>query len=232
MVVPKFIAYLRVSTQKQGRSGLGMEAQQAAVDRHIKLVGGILVATYIEVESGRRCDRPELARALAHARRSKATLLVAKLDRLSRNLAFLAALLDAGVEVTCCDCPHVNRLTLQIMAVLAEDEARRISERTSAALQALKARGVRLGSARPGHWDGREQKRLQGLQKARQRATVAVRAQREDAYSDLLPIVTELRGQGLSLRDIATRLNDQGHTTRRGRSWNPVQVGRVLGQAG
>jgi DNA invertase Pin-like site-specific DNA recombinase len=224
----KFVAYRRVSTQEQGKSGLGLEAQSDAVAKHVAAIGGLLIGSYVEVESGRQCNRPELAKALAHAKRSKATLLVAKLDRLSRNTAFLCSLLDAGVDVVACDNPTVNRLTLQILAVLAENEARSISERTKAALAALKARGEKLGSARPGHWDGKEDARLAGLGKARIASRIATQARKTAAYADLLPDVTSWRENGVTLQAIADKLNDAGHTTRRGRRWSPVQVQRLL----
>ena len=150
-----FVAYYRVSTERQGRSGLGLEGQRAAVAAYAKQVGATMLAEYTEVESGKRADRPELAKALPHAKRSKATLLVAKLDRLARNVAFLSAVMDSGVDFIACDNPHANRLTIHILAAVAEDEARRISDRTKAALGAAKARGTKLGSARPGHWHGR-----------------------------------------------------------------------------
>ncbi len=224
----KFVAYRRVSTQEQGRSGLGLEAQSAAVAKHVASVGGVLIASYVEVETGKRCDRPELAKALAHAKRSKAIFVVAKLDRLSRNAAFLCALLDSGVDVVACDNPSVNRLTLQILAVLAEDEARRISERTKAALAALKARGGKLGSARPGHWKGKEDARLKGLEKARSVSRRVVQDRKQAAYADLVPSVKEWRDGGLTLQAIADKLNGAGHTTRRGSSWRPAQVQRLL----
>ncbi len=225
------IAYYRVSTKQQGESGLGLEGQQAAVDAHARQAGETILARYTEVESGKRADRPELARALAHARRSKATLVVAKLDRLARNVAFLSALMDSKVPFVACDNPHANRLTLHILAAVAEAEALAISQRTKAALAAAKARGQLLGSARPGHWDGLEEKRLAALEKARAVATRVVSAKATEAYADLAPAVAELRGKGLSLAGIADELNTQGHTTRRGRPWNPVQVARVLQRA-
>jgi DNA invertase Pin-like site-specific DNA recombinase len=140
-----FIAYYRVSTDRQGRSGLGLEAQRAAVGRYLAGIGGILMAEHTEVETGRRNDRPELAKALAACRKHKARLVIAKLDRLSRNVAFIATMMDAGVEFVACDNPHATRLTLHILAAVAEHEREMISARTKAALQAAKARGVRLG---------------------------------------------------------------------------------------
>jgi DNA invertase Pin-like site-specific DNA recombinase len=222
------VAYFRVSTKKQGESGLGLEGQAAAVETFGRQAGKPIIARYVEVESGKRSDRPELARALAHARRGKATLCVAKLDRLARNVEFLARVMNSEVDFVACDNPAANRLTLHILAAVAEAEAKAISERTKAALQAAKARGVKLGSARPGHWNGREEARLAGLAKARGVA-VKVRTKRAtEAYADLLPAVTELRGEGLSFQAIADELNGQGHTTRRGKPWNAVQVLRVL----
>jgi hypothetical protein len=141
-----FVAYLRVSTARQGVSGLGLEAQRATVDAFARQHGGTVVGSFIEVENGKRSDRPELAKALEAARKAKATLVFAKLDRLSRNVAFIANLMDAGVDFVACDQPFASRLTLHILAAVAEDEARRISERTKAALAAAKARGVKLGS--------------------------------------------------------------------------------------
>jgi len=222
------ISYIRVSTRKQGESGLGLEAQRAAVDMYVRQTGAKALANYKEVESGRDMDRPELVKALAHCRRSKSTLVVAKMDRLSRNAAFLLALRDSKVEFVACDIPNANRLTVGIMALIAEDEVERISTRTKAALAAAKARGTLLGSARPGHWDGREAARLAGLRKARERSAELARRAAVEAYSDLRPMIIKLRQEGQSLREIAHRLTDDGHATRTGKPWNPVQVARVL----
>lgn len=224
----ELVAYYRVSTKQQGESGLGLEAQEATVQTYARQTGATIKASYIEVESGKRADRPALAKALAHAKRSKATLCVAKLDRLSRNVEFLARVMNSGCEFAAADMPSANRFMLHVMAAVAEHEAKAISDRTKDALRAAKANGVKLGSARPGHWKGREQARLNGLTKAR---TVAVKVRQENAaqaYTDLLPMIAGLKGEGLSLRQIAERLNAEGHTTRRGRPWNPVQVARVL----
>jgi DNA invertase Pin-like site-specific DNA recombinase len=222
------IAYFRVSTKRQGESGLGLEGQAAAVEAFAKQTGKPIVARYVEVESGRKSDRPELARALAHARRNKGTLAVAKLDRLARDVEFLARVMNADADFVACDNPAANRLTLHILAAVAEAEAKAISERTIAALAAAKRRGAKLGSARPGHWEGREQARLDGLAKARVVAA-SVRSERaEEAYADLCPAMAEMRANGKSLAAIAEQLNLEGHTTRRGRPWNPMQVARVL----
>jgi DNA invertase Pin-like site-specific DNA recombinase len=141
-----YVAYLRVSTARQGDSGLGLEAQQTAVQRFAKEQDGTILGTFVEVESGKRSDRPELGKALTCARKWKATLVIAKLDRLVRNVAFIATMMEAGVDFVACDQPFASRLTLHILAAVAEDEARRISERTKAALAAAKARGKKLGS--------------------------------------------------------------------------------------
>jgi DNA invertase Pin-like site-specific DNA recombinase len=225
------IGYLRVSTAKQGESGLGLEGQRAAVEAYARQSSTRVAGWYVEVESGKRADRPELARAVGHAKRSRATLCVAKLDRLARNVRFLATVMDSGANFVACDNPHANRVTLHILAAVAEAEAKAISDRTKAALAAAKARGTLLGSSRPGHWDGREAARLAG---ARAGAVAATKARREaagEAYADLVPIVAKLKDSGFSLRSIAERLNAEGHTTRRGKPWNPVQVSRVLERA-
>jgi DNA invertase Pin-like site-specific DNA recombinase len=140
----QFAAYYRVSTDRQGKSGLGIEAQQAAVRGY--LGASMPIAKFTEIETGKRNDRPELERALALCRKRKAKLVIAKLDRLSRNLAFIAALMDSSVEFVAVDNPHATRLTLHILAAVAEHEREMIAQRTKAALQAAKARKIRLGS--------------------------------------------------------------------------------------
>jgi DNA invertase Pin-like site-specific DNA recombinase len=186
-----------------------------------------VVQWYTEVESGKLADRPQLAKALAHARRSKATLCVAKLDRLARNVEFLAKVMNSGADFVACDNPAANRLTLHILAAVAEAEAKAISDRTKAALAAYRARGGKLGAELP------QCRNLtpQAVAKGREKSAVARAKAAAEAYADLAPMLTELRGQGMPLQGIADELNRQGHTTRRGKPWNPVQVARVLERA-
>jgi DNA invertase Pin-like site-specific DNA recombinase len=148
MAQGKFVAYYRVSTAKQGRSGLGLEAQQEAVRAYLNGGSWQLVAEVVEVESGKRNDRSKLAEALRLCRLHGATLIIAKLDRLARNVAFISNLMESGVEFTAVDFPQANRLTVHILAAVAEHEAKAISTRTKDALAAAKARGVRLGGDR------------------------------------------------------------------------------------
>ena len=218
----KLVAYYRVSTKVQGESGLGLEGQVAAVKEFAGGQEDDLVAAYTEVESGKRADRPELARALAHARRSKATLVIAQLDRLSRNVHFLSGLMESKVPFMACDNPHAMPLTIHILAAVAEDKARRISERTKIALAAYKARGGKLGT---------DNLTAEGRALGSRRSGDRARADADAAYADLTTQVKGLRDAGLTLRAIAERLNSEGHTTRRGKPWNPVQVNRVLNRA-
>lgn len=218
------IGYLRVSTKGQGESGLGIEAQKAAIEAYARQAGLKVIAFYTEVESGKLADRPELKKALSHARRSKARLVVAKLDRLSRNVAFLSALLESKVDFVACDNPHANKLTIHLLAAVAEHEAEMISQRTKAALQAYKARGHKLGA----QLERCRNLTPEAVAKGRERSIVSRAKAATEAYADLAPLMAEWRAAGLSFAAIAGKLNDEGHTTRRGRPWNPVQVLRVL----
>jgi DNA invertase Pin-like site-specific DNA recombinase len=218
------IAYYRVSTRKQGEFGLGLEGQVAAVEAYARAQGAAVLRSYREVESGKRSDRPELAKALAHARRSGARLVIAKLDRLARNVHFLSGLMESGVDFIACDSPHANRLTIHILAAVAEDEAKRISERTTSALAAYKARGGLLGARNP-----RCRRLTPELGRKGWRASAAVRRdQAVAALADLGALLAAWRADGLSLRAIARRLNELGHTTRTGRPWGAVAVARAL----
>jgi DNA invertase Pin-like site-specific DNA recombinase len=220
----RFISYCRVSTDQQGRSGLGLEAQQSAVAQHVAGVGGRIVGEFVEVESGRRKDRPQLAAALDACRKHRAVLVIAKLDRLARNVAFVSGLMESGVEFVAADMPTVNRLTVHILAAVAEEEARMISARTKAALQAAKARGVKLGGLREGAADLRPHAVQGNAASAAARAKLA-----GDRAADLAPVIAELREAGaVSLAALAHGLNERGITTTRGGEWSAVQVQRVL----
>jgi DNA invertase Pin-like site-specific DNA recombinase len=220
----KIVSYLRVSTDRQGRSGLGLEGQRAAIGAHALRVGATIAKEFIEVESGRHDDRPKLAEALAFARRAKATLVVAKLDRLSRSVRFIATVLDSGVEFAACDVPEANRLLLHVLAAVAENEARAVSDRTRAALQAARARGVLLGTHNPAIRRLTQAARFRGASLGAK----AVRRMAMEAYEDLHPRIVALRGSGMSLREIARSLNHDGHSTRSDTAWTAVQVWRVL----
>jgi len=204
----RYVAYYRVSTAKQGASGLGLEAQQAAVLAHCKAEP---LAAFTEVESGKRVVRPQLAAALALAKRERATLVIAKLDRLARNVAFIANLMESGVDIVAVDMPTANTFTLHIMAAVAEQEAKAIGERTRAALAAARARGVRLGTP--------DTSRL--AREARTGADVFARS--------LTPMIEELRCAGIySVRGICRALNARGILTNRGAQWHPTSVQRLL----
>jgi DNA invertase Pin-like site-specific DNA recombinase len=221
------IAYIRVSTKRQGRSGLGLEAQQQALADYQRDGSVQQLAIYKEVETGKSANRPELAKAIAHAKRSGATLVVAKLDRLARDAAFLLTLQASGLPMVFLDLPGANEFTVGVMALVAQHEARLISERTKAALQAYKRRGGLLGGSLVQCRNLTERARAKG----RKAASKAISEAASQAYADLLPTMLEWREGGLSQRAIADRLNEKGQTTRRGKPWNQVQVMRVLERA-
>ncbi|WP_336801387.1 recombinase family protein [Kaistia sp. MMO-174] len=218
MAANRYVAYYRVSTARQGRSGLGLDAQREAVERRMSEGRSDVVAEYVEVESGRNSDRPQLAAALATCRIHRATLVIAKLDRLARNVAFVSNLLEAGVEFEACDFPQANRLTIHILAAVAEHEARMISDRTKAALSAARARGTKLGGfrGRPATNEDRAKGRLSQSDRADARAT------------DLRPILTSLRCRGIiSPSAVAVALNLEQVPAPRGGEWSAVQVQRL-----
>lgn len=220
----KILGYYRVSTNQQGVSGLGLEAQRSAVADFARREGAEIVAHYTEVESGRHDDRPELAKALAHCRFVGARLVIAKLDRLARRVSFVASLMDSGVDFVACDNPHANRLTVHILAAVAEDEAKRISQRTKDALAAYKARGGALGGRRPGCRPLSPEARRKGQEAGG--AAVAKRAAEANAH--VRPVVEQLAATGLNYSQIARELNARSITTRRGKSWTHVQVRGLL----
>jgi DNA invertase Pin-like site-specific DNA recombinase len=220
---PRFVAYYRVSTDKQGRSGLGLEAQREAVSRHVRQAAGRLVAEFEEIESGKRNDRPKIAAALSASRAARATLLIAKLDRLARNVAFISHLMESGVDFVACDNPYATRLTIHILAAVAEHEREMISARTKAALAAAKARVVRLGNPH-----------LRAGSALTAREARAARSARARAYAaDVLPYIDAARQAGASsLRQIAAALVARGiKTPAGGERWQAEQVRAVLRMA-
>lgn len=214
----KFVAYYRVSTKRQGDSGLGLDAQKLAVLNYLDGGRWDLLAEYTDVESGADDGRPELAKAIEHAKKAKATLVIAKLDRLSRKVSFVASLMDSGVRFVAVDNPSANELTINILAAVAQEERRLISQRTKAALAAAKKRGALLGNPRLGE--------------ARMLAQKA-RVDGSDRFAaNLLPVIRQAQAAGCtSLRDVAKVLNARGIRTRRGTEWTATAVSRILARA-
>jgi len=206
----RFVTYYRVSTDRQGRSGLGLEAQREAVGQYLAAHPGAVIAEFLEVESGGKDDRPKLRDALVACQRGKATLLIAKLDRLARSVAFIANLMDSSTDFVACDMPQATRLVLHVMAAFAEHERQVIGERTKAALAAAKARGVRLG------------------------ANGAVLAEHHKAGAagyahQIAPAIRAARAAGAqTTQQIANALNRAGLPSRQGGRWHPANVARTL----
>jgi DNA invertase Pin-like site-specific DNA recombinase len=211
MKIIKIVAYYRVSTKKQGKSGLGLEAQKEMVRQLVLAHGATVIAEYVEVETGKKSARPKLQEAIHHARLTNSTLVVAKLDRLARNCYFLNCLLHAELDFVCCDNPYADRFNIQVLAAVAEHEARQIAARTKAALAATKAKGKLLGSARPGHWDGHER----GFKKAQPLGSASNSQKARERYQQvLIPEIKRRREEGQTLDQIVIWLNDQGFRTR------------------
>ncbi|WP_144158009.1 recombinase family protein [Paraburkholderia sp. BCC1885] len=218
MTEQKFVTYYRVSTQRQGISGLGILAQREAVANYLKGVNNSeIVAEYEEHESGKGSNalakRPELAAALALCKKTGATLLCGKLDRLSRNVRFISELMESRVKFVACDLPEANELTLHMMAAFAQYEAKRISERTRDALRAAKARGVILGATGPTNLKSNIEQR---------------KHKADDFAMSLAPVINGLRAQGLSQRKIVEQLNRLNIATTRGGQWSLLQLQNVL----
>jgi DNA invertase Pin-like site-specific DNA recombinase len=212
----RWVAYYRVSTSRQGESGLGLDAQRKAVTDYLDGGKWVLAAAYTEVESGKRTDnRPQLAAALATCKRLRAKLVVAKLDRLSRNVAFISALLNSGVEFVAADMPHANKMTLQVLAVFAEHERDMISARTKQALAAARERGVKLGGP--------------NIAEAAKLGAASNRANADRFAANTLPIIREIQASGVtSLRGVARALNARGVRSARNTPWSPVAVSNII----
>ena len=209
---PQFVAYYRVSTERQGESGLGLEAQRDAVSRFVG--SSTLVAEFTEIESGKRhTNRPELLRAIDLSRRQRATLVIAKLDRLARNVHFISGLMETGVEFVAADMPQANRLTIHILAAFAEHEREAISQRTKGALQAARKRGTRLGNPR---W-------AESIARARTCKDPIPPA------PQLVEMMRRHRAEGMTLRAIAAQLNGLGLRTPRGSQWYAGTVRNAIG---
>jgi DNA invertase Pin-like site-specific DNA recombinase len=211
----RFVSYLRVSTDSQGERGLGMEAQRRIVADYLNGGSWSLIAEYVEVESGKNVNRAQLAAALAHAKRTGSTLLIAKLDRLARNVCFISSLMETKVPFVACDMPHAKPFELHIRASLAEEEARLISERTRQALAVAKARGVKLGGFR-----GFKVDPATGLQ-YRQKAADALAA-------STAAIVREMLANGRSLRQIGAAMDAMNISTARGGKWTAESVSSLI----
>lgn len=212
--MPDFVAYYRVSTEKQGQSGLGLEAQTATVRKYTAGRGDI-IASFQEIESGKRDARPQMMKALALCRQKKAVLIIAKLDRLSRNMAFIANLMESRAEFIACDMPEANKLTLHIMAAMAQHEREATSQRTKEALQAAKARGQKLGGIRANSADLHH-------------ASVE---QAREFRAEIIPTVQVMKARGLTLAEIADQLNERNIKTCKNRAWHASTVCRLLKDA-
>ncbi len=217
----RYVTYLRVSTVRQGDSGLGIEAQREAVARYVSRAGpgAVILAEYCEIESGKRADRPKLREAIEHAVNAGARLVIAKLDRLSRNVHFLSGLKDAGVDFVAADMPDANKLTVHILAAVAEHEREMIGERTRSALQAAKARGQKLGNPKGAA-------HLLGHGNAEAVQAIVTKA---DAKAERLrKTLDRIRASGTtSARAIAAVLNEQGILSPRGKQWSATTVQRL-----
>ena len=218
MADQRYVAYYRVSTARQGESGLGLEAQRKAVEVYLAGNGAEIVEEFVEVESGKRNDRPELGKALAACRnggKQRAILVIAKLDRLARNVAFIANLMDSGVEFVAVDNPHANRLMVHMLAAFAEHERDQISARTKAALAVAKDRGVKLGSPCPA--------------KGGALGAAATRDKADRFAGNVLPILRELQGAGVdTYYGLAKALRMRGIPTARGGRWEATTVRNLL----
>lgn len=212
-----YIAYYRVSTQKQGQSGLGLDAQKTAVTRFINPEIDSIVNEFTDIESGKNDKRPQLATAIEQSKQTGATLLIAKLDRLSRNASFIFMLRDSKIDFVCADMPNANSVTIGIMAVLAQDERERISHRTKVALAELKKKGKELGTP--------ENLNNEAIRKGRLKRSQ--NALNNENNRKATALIASMRNQGATFYHITKELNKAGFKTRRGKEFHQVQVKRL-----
>ena len=222
----RIISYLRVSTSKQGQSGLGLEAQRSTIASYVNGQGEETVKEFIEIESGKNNDRPELAQALHLAKITGATVVIAKLDRLSRNAAFLLTLRDSGVKFVAADMPDANDLTVGILAVIAQHEREAISKRTKEALQAAKERGTKLGNPNGAA-------ALRRAAKGNADGLKAIKAKADKHAANLKAVIDSLRDEGvIRLGGIAKALNERGMITPQGKQWYKSSVKNLIARLG
>jgi DNA invertase Pin-like site-specific DNA recombinase len=226
-----FIAYFRVSTDRQGQSGLGLDAQRKAVMDFLNGGDWELIEEFTEVESGKRTDRPKLDAALAACRKRKATLVIAKLDRLARNVHFITGLMESKVDFVAADNPTANKLTVHIMAAMAEHEGEQISIRTKDGLAIAKAKGTKLGNPRKRTQIVKGEKRT-GWDDALSMGREVITAKADQFAENVFPIIEAVRSSGVeTLQGIADALNNRGIKTRRGGDWYPTTVKNILKRA-
>lgn len=222
MATGRFISYLRVSTDKQGRNGLGIDAQRASIASYLNGGTWELLTEFVEVESGKNSERPKLQEAMAECKRTGSTLIIAKLDRLSRDPDFIGMVMKSSIDFVACDMPAANKVTIRFMAAIAENEREMISERTTVALKAAKARGVKLGKPENATPEGR----IKGITASRE-----IRQKKADLFAiETRPIIEEYQNEGLSLRDIAAKLTARNILTASGKgsTWSHMAVKKVL----
>ena len=226
--IKSIVAYYRVSTRKQEETRLGLDAQVRDVDYLRQRLGVPVIDQYTEVETGSSVTRPKLQQAIAKCRATGATLVVAKLDRLARNVEFVANLMNSCTRFVCCDNPQANELTIHVLAAVAQAELKSIQARTKAGLESARLKGKLLGSARPGHWEGREHLRgwNVGLQNAAKVKSESIR----EHYAYLLPRVKLMRENGNTLAEIVAWLNKERHLTSAGKPFTVAALHRVIGR--
>lgn len=219
----KYVAYYRVSTPRQGQSGLGLEAQKADVEQYVNGANGDIVAEFTDIESGKKANRVELLKAIALCKATGATLIIAKLDRLSRDVEFIFALRNSGVDFKACDLPDFNTLTLGMFAVIAQHEREMISQRTKKALAVKKEKGVKLGSPIAGE----TAKAIH----AKGRAQHSANARANENNVKATALIVSMRNAGATWTAIANELNDKGFKTSKGKDFQAVQVQRLFERA-